>query len=350
MALSDLKEHISILSKEAKDVFTGIRNLEDLNAFSVRFLGTKSDLNGILACLKNLSDKERKIIGPEVQGFRSYFLEKVKEKKEKLEIEALNKELKSDWIDVTKSIPFQKGALHPLSLVQNRVEEIFMSMGFEIADGPEVETEWNNFDALNIPMSHPARDMQDTFWVRSGLDDPNKNLVLRTQTSNVQIRKMKEKGCPIRLIAPGRVFRAEAVDASHDAAFYQVEGLLVDENISLAHLKGTMEIFLTEFFERKEKVRLRPGYFPFVEPGLEVDFLCAICGGKGCKTCKYSGWVEFMGAGMVHPNVLRNCNIDPEKYSGFAFGFGLTRLVMMKYGIDDIRLLSSQKKEFLEQF
>jgi phenylalanyl-tRNA synthetase alpha chain len=192
--------------------------------------------------------------------------------------------------------------------------------------------------------------MQDTFWISKESTDSKKNSVLRTQTSNVQIRSMLQKGVPIRVIAPGRVFRNEDVDASHDAVFYQVEGLMVDKHISLAHLKGTIETMLSELFERETTIRLRPGYFPFVEPGFEVDFSCALCEGKGCKTCKQTGWIEFMGAGMVHPNVLRNCKVDPKEYSGFAFGFGLTRLAMMKYGIGDIRLLLSQKIEFLKQF
>ncbi len=341
---------VSELFKKAQDAFSKVKTQTELETFFAEFLGKKSAINEISKDLKNLSPEEKQVIGPEVQKFRQHFDGLFEKKRDELETAALNGRLKSDWIDVTKKSLLKKGALHPLSQVQKEVEKIFQSMGFEIADGPEVETEWHNFDALNIPESHPARDMQDTFWINRGSKDPNKNSVLRTQTSDVQIRKMCEKGAPIRLIAPGRVFRSEAVDASHDAMFYQVEGLLVDENISLSHLKGVIETFLTELFERMVKIRLRPGYFPFVEPGLEVDFSCAICDGKGCKTCKNTGWIEFMGAGMVHPNVLKNCNIDPKKYSGFAFGFGLTRLVMMKYGIDDIRLLSSQKKEFLSQF
>jgi len=220
-------------------------------------------------------------------------------------------------------------------------------MGFEIADGPEVETEWHNFDALNVPAHHPARDMQDTFFVSSSSDDSHKNSVLRTQTSNIQIRKMLEKGAPVRIIAPGRVYRNEDVDATHDAMFYQVEGLVVDKNISVSHLKGTPETMLSAVFGKTMKVRIRPGYFPFVEPGLEVDIWWEYTDKNGEEKGR---WLEFCGAGMVHPNVLRNSNVDPEIYTGFAFGFGLTRLVMMKYGIEDIRLLSSNKREFLQQF
>ncbi len=348
--MKNITNCVSDLFKKARSAFSQVQTLEDLERFSDEFLEKKSEINVISKGLKELDDAQKKEVGMEIQKFRQYFTEAFSQKKDELETEALNAKLKSDWIDVTKGTPTKNGAWHPVSQVQYEVESIFQSMGFEIASGPEVETEWHNFDALNIPDTHPARDMQDTFWISKDSADPHKNYVLRTQTSDVQIRKMCEKGAPIRLIAPGRVFRNEAVDASHDAVFYQVEGLLVDENISLSHLKGVIKTFLTKLFEREVKVRLRPGYFPFVEPGLEVDFSCALCGGEGCRTCKQTGWIEFMGAGMVHPNVLKNCGIDAKKYSGFAFGFGLTRLVMMKYEIDDIRLLFSQKKEFLNQF
>ncbi len=341
---------VSEFYKKAEKAFGAVTNLDDLSIFQRDFLGKKSELSSILKSLKDLSDEEKKTVGPEVQKVKIALFKLFESKKEELELSELNEKLEKDRIDVTKSLPQEKGNLHPISILQKRIERIFSSMGFEIADGPEVEKEWYNFDALNIPDSHPARDMQDTFWVSKESEDSLKNSVLRTQTSNVQIRKMKESGAPVRVIAPGRVFRNEDVDASHDAVFYQVEGLVVDKNISLAHLKGTIETMLSALFERETIVRFRPGYFPFVEPGLEVDFSCAICGGKGCKTCKNSGWIEFMGAGMVHPNVLKNCDIDPNEFSGFAFGFGLTRLAMMKYEIDDIRLLFSNKNNFLSQF
>jgi len=220
-------------------------------------------------------------------------------------------------------------------------------MGFDIADGPEVETEWYNFDALNIPGDHPARDMQDTFWISHDSNDSQKNTVLRTQTSNVQIRWMEQYGAPLRMIAPGRVYRNEDVDMTHDATFYQVEGMMVDKGISLAHLKGAIGTMLSELFEKEIKIRIRPGYFPFVEPGLEIDIWFEFIDKNGNERAM---WLEFMGAGMTHPEVLKNGGIDPEVYSGFAFGFGLTRLAMMKYSIDDIRLLSSAKKDFLQQF
>ncbi len=329
--------------KKAEQKFQAITNLEDLLTFEKNFLGKKSPLAEISKNLKNLSIEEKKTVGKEVSEFRTLYAEKVLIQKTKLEKKALDEKLKKDWLDVTKNLPPKKGALHPISKIQREIETIFSSMGFEIADGPEVETEWNNFDALNIPDTHPARDMQDTFWISKETKDSQKNSVLRTQTSDIQIRKMLQHGAPIRLIAPGRVFRNEEIDATHDAQFYQIEGLLVDEDISLAHLKKIFEVMFSEIFGKEIKVRIRPGYFPFVEPGLEVDIWFEIPGKPG-------KWLEFAGAGMVHPNVLKNCNIDPEKYKGFAFGFGLTRLAMMKYEIDDIRLLSSSKVDFLNQF
>lgn len=230
------------------------------------------------------------------------------------------------------------------------MEQIFSDMGFAVMDGPEVESEYYNFEGLNIPADHPARDMQDTFFVKDKEQQKHGRLVLRTHTSPVQVRTMEKYGAPLRVIVPGRVFRYEATDASHDSTFYQVEGLLIDKNISLAHLKGVMKEFLSRLFGKEVKVRFRPGYFPFVEPGLELDFSCLICNEKGCSVCKRTGWVEFMGAGMVHPNVLKAGGIDSKIYQGWAFGFGLTRLVMMRYGIDDIRLLQSGDIRFLKQF
>jgi phenylalanyl-tRNA synthetase alpha chain len=227
--------------------------------------------------------------------------------------------------------------------VQSEVEDLFISLGFTILSGPEVETEYNNFDALNIPLDHPARDMQDTFWVEG-------HNLLRTHTSPVQIRGMKRFGPPLRMIAPGRVFRNEEVDASHEHTFYQIEGMMVDRDVSIGHLVYFMKTMLSGIFHRDVVVRLRPGYFPFVEPGFELDMHCLICDGDGCPVCKQTGWVEFIGCGLVHPNVLRMGGIDPEEWNGFAFGMGLTRLVMMRYGIDDIRLLQSGDLRFLNQF
>jgi len=346
-----MKKNLAIYHISAIKNFEKISNLDDLKNFEQNFLGKKSELAVFFKELKNLTNEEKKEIGPFLQNIKKDLSAKIQQKRQNLELSELNKKLEKDWIDVTQNIsPEEIGHIHPISQVQREVEKNFFSMGFEIADGPEIETEFNNFDALNIPTNHPARDMQDTFWIHSKSNDPQKNFVLRTQTSDVQIRKMLKEGAPIKLIAPGRVFRNEDIDASHGAVFFQIEGLLIDKNISMAHLKGTLETMLSEIFEKKITIRFRPGYFPFVEPGLEVDFSCTLCTGKGCKTCKNTGWIEFCGAGMVHPNVLKTCNIDPEVYSGFAFGFGLSRLTMMKYGINDHRLFFGMKKEFLEQF
>jgi len=253
-----------------------------------------------------------------------------------------------DWLDVTLTKPgllqeYQRGHLHPISQIQYEIEDIFTSMGFEILDGPEVETDYYNFEALNIPPYHPARDMQDTFWTEDG------NL-LRTHTSAIQIRGMERLKPPFRVIGPGRVFRYESIDASHENTFYQVEGMMIDKDISVAHLIYFMKTLLKEIFKRDITIRLRPGYFPFVEPGFELDIQCLICGGKGCSVCKYSGWLELLPCGLVQPNVLRYGKIDPDKWSGFAFGLGLNRLVMMRYGINDIRHFLSGDIRFLYQF
>lgn len=343
MTIDAFLSEVSKLKLEANTTFTNISTLDDLSQFFQKYLGKKGTLGDLLKALKSFSPEEKREVGPMVQVLKESLNQNFIQKRDLLEREALNEKLKSDWIDVTKKKTFGSGNLHPISKIQREIEEIFSSMGFEIADGPQVETEWNNFDALNIPETHPARDMQDTFWIKSGSENPNENTVLRTQTSDVQIRSMLKYGAPVRLIAPGRVFRNEELDATHDATFYQVEGLLVDKDINISHLKGVLETMLSRLFGREITIRIRPGYFPFVEPGLEVDIWFEIPGKEG-------KWLEFMGAGMVHPNVLRNCNIDPDKYQGFAFGFGLTRLVMMKYEIEDIRLLASPKQEFLTQF
>lgn len=332
--------------KALKD-FAGVRDVDSLQVFGSQVVGKKSPLGGWFKMLKELDTEGKKEIGPALQQYKNHWEQACTQKLEVLETDALNEKLKADYLDVTQEYPARRGTMHPLSQVQRHIETIFTGMGFEIADGPEVETEWHNFEALNIPDTHPARDMQDTFFISSQSDDAHKNSVLRTHTSNLQIRKMLEKGAPIRVIAPGRVFRNESIDATHDAMFYQVEGLVVDENISVAHLKGTLETMLSAVFAKPMKIRIRPGYFPFVEPGLEVDIWWEYVDKNGQEQGR---WLEFCGAGMVHPNVLRNSNVDPEKFSGFAFGFGLTRLVMMKYGIEDIRLLSSNKLEFLQQF
>jgi len=333
--------------EKAVESFRGVTDIESLQVFTAEVVGKKSCLGDWFKALKALDVEGKKAMGPAIQNYKNHWETACTAKLNELEALILNEKLKADSIDVTQEYPAAQGAIHPLSQVQRHIESIFTGMGFEIADGPEVETEWHNFEALNIPATHPARDMQDTFFVTSKHEDAHKNAVLRTHTSNLQIRKMLEKGAPIRVIAPGRVFRNESIDATHDAMFYQVEGLVVDKEISVAHLKGTLETMLSAVFAKDMKIRIRPGYFPFVEPGLEVDIWWEYTDKNGNQKGR---WLEFCGAGMVHPNVLRNSGVDPEEFSGFAFGFGLTRLVMMKYGIEDIRLLSSNKLEFLQQF
>jgi phenylalanyl-tRNA synthetase alpha chain len=257
---------------------------------------------------------------------------------------ALAERLDAEWLDVTLPAPgLRPGSLHPITLVKREIEDLFTSMGFAVLDGPEVETEYHNFDALNIPPDHPARDMQDTFWLEDGH-------LLRTHTSPVQVRGMKKLGPPLRMIAPGRVFRNEEVDASHEHTFYQLEGMMIDREVSIAHLIYFMKTLLSNVFRREVTVRLRPGYFPFVEPGFELDIHCLICGGSGCAVCKQSGWVELLPCGLVHPNVLRMGGIDPDEWNGFAFGLGLTRLAMMRYGVDDIRWFQSGDLRFARQF
>ena len=347
-----MKELLENLKKEAVEKIGKVKSAEELKAWEIEFLGRgKGKMTEITKKLKDLPDAQKPVVGKLANEVKRFLEEKFSEKKNNLENAAIEKELGKDFFDTT--IPGKArelGHIHPLSQVQEEVERIFSQMGFTIMDGPEVESEYYNFEGLNIPSDHPARDMQDTFFVAEKGDGKHGRLVLRTHTSPVQVRTMEKYGAPLRVIVPGRVFRYEATDASHDTTFYQVEGLLVDEGISLAHLKGVMKEFLSRLFGREVKVRFRPGYFPFVEPGLELDFSCALCGGKGCRVCKHSGWVEFMGCGMVHENVLKAAGIDSKKYQGWAFGFGLTRLVMMRYGIDDIRLLTNGDLRFIKQF
>jgi len=315
------------------------------------FLGKNGSLQEVLKSVKDLPKEEKPVIGKLSNEIKKELEQEIENQKKALKAQEINQKLETEFLDVTLpgKLPSQ-GHLHLITQTQKEVEEIFSRLGFSVMDGPEVESEYYNFEALNIPDTHPARDMQDTFFLNKDPDPEHGRLVLRTHTSPVQIRSMLKHGAPTRIIAPGRVFRYEATDASHDAIFHQVEGLLIDENISLTHLKGVMAEFLTELFGQKVKVRFRPGYFPFVEPGLELDFSCLLCNGKGCRVCKHSGWVEFMGAGMVHPNVLKAGGIDTDKYQGWAFGFGLTRLVMMKHRITDIRYLMNGDLRFIKQF
>lgn len=346
-----MDKKLTELQKSALKELEKIKNAEQLQEWEIKILGRKGAFTEFTKLMKDLSDKERPVFGKALNEVKTAITKALNKKKNQLENSALSAALEEDWVDIT--VPGHKrpvGHIHPISRVQREVEEIFASMGFEIHDGPEIESEYYNFEGLNIPAHHPARDMQDTFFIKQDPDKKHGRLVLRTHTSPVQVRTMERYGAPLRIIVPGRVFRYEATDASHDTTFYQVEGLLIDKNISIASLKGIMKEFLTRLFGHEVEVRFRPGYFPFVEPGIELDFSCLICNGKGCRVCEHTGWVEFMGAGMVHPNVLKSGGINPEEYQGWAFGFGLTRLVMMRYGITDIRLLSGGDTRFLRQF
>ena len=333
-----------------------IDNLKNLEAIELQlFSRQQGKLTLLLRKISEVSKEEKAQFGQlsnEVKNVLTFALNK---KREELQEKELNAKLTSEAFDVTlpgKMPP--RGHLHPLTQTQYEIEDIFTSLGFTVWDGPEVDTEFNNFDALNVPSWHPARDMQDTFWLESSSDisiPAGEAKVLRTQTSNMQNRILKSSQMPIRAIVPGRVFRSEATDACHEHTFHQLEGLMVDENITLANLLGVLELFLKALYKKDNlKFRIRPGYFPFVEPGLELDMSCLLCSGKGCAGCKHSGWIEVMPCGMIHPNVLKMADVDPDKYQGFAFGFGLTRLVMQKYGISDIRLLAGGNLKFLNQF
>lgn len=340
------------LEKEALEAIAKAGSQDALRELELKYLGrSQGKLTELLKGLKNLSDEEKPIVGKVANEVKKSIEERFETKRREMENAQIDAELSKEFFDVTiPGVSPKEGHVHPLSQVQEEVERIFSQMGFAVMDGPEIESEYYNFEGLNIPADHPARDMQDTFFVADKEDKKHGRMVLRTQTSPVQLRAMEKYGAPLRLIVPGRVFRYEATDASHDSTFYQVEGLLIDKNISLAHLKGVLKEFLSRLFGKEVSVRFRPGYFPFVEPGLEVDFSCLLCEGKGCRVCKHSGWMEFMGAGMVHENVLKAGGIDPKEYQGWAFGFGLTRLVMMRYAIDDIRLLTSGDLRFIRQF
>jgi len=346
-----MEQQLKELEQKALQALETITDKNQLQELEVKYLGRQGELSKILRQLKDLTDEQKKIFGPLANQIKQNLLARFEQKRQILETKEIEARLKTEFFDIT--IPGKKqpmGHIHPISKTQFEVEQIFSDMGFSVMDGPEIESEYYNFEGLNIPGDHPARDMQDTFFTSDKHEQKHGRLVLRTQTSPVQIRTMEKYGAPLRVIAPGRTFRNEATDASHEHTFHQVEGLLVDKDISLAHLKGIMTEFLSRLFHRDVKVRFRPGYFPFVEPGLELDFSCLICGEKGCSVCKRTGWMEFMGCGMVHPNVLKAGGINPDEYQGWAFGFGLERLVMMRYGIEDIRLFESGDLRFLEQF
>ena len=339
-----LEDRIKQVQSEALERIQASRNLDELEAVRVDALGRKGSLAQFSKDFGKLTPEERAAAGKALNAAKQELEAALEGRKQAFEQDAERERLGTEWIDLTLPAPGPpRGSLHPVTLIQNEIEDLFTSLGFAVLSGPEVETEYYNFDALNIPPEHPARDMQDTFWLADGH-------LLRTHTSPVQVRGMEKLGPPLRMIAPGRVFRNEEVDASHEHTFYQVEGMMVDRDVSVAHMIYFMKTLLSAIFKREVTVRLRPGFFPFVEPGFELDIQCLICGGPGCSVCKQSGWVELMPCGLVHPNVLRMSGIDPDQWGGFAFGLGLTRLAMMRYAIDDIRLLQGGDLRFLTQF
>ena len=339
-----MKEQLTAIRAAALAAVETAKTAAEVEELRVRFLGKKGEVSAILKQLGSLSAEERPVIGQLANEIRADIEAAITNAKTALEKAAQAEKLKAESLDIT--MPGKQsdiGGLHPINVVLNDMINIFQSMGFDVVDGPEVETDYYNFEALNVPADHPARDMQDTFYL-------SENLLLRTQTSAAQIRTMKDRKPPIRIVCPGRVFRADEVDATHSPVFHQMEGLVVDKNITMCDLKGVLEQFAHEIYGPETKVKFRPSFFPFTEPSVEVDVTCSECGGKGCRVCKGSGWIEILGAGMVHPNVLRACGIDPEEYSGFAFGIGLDRLTTTRYKISDIRLLFENDTRFLEQF
>ena len=343
-----MENNLEKIREKTLEEIKNIKTAEELEGIRTKVLGRKGELTGILRSLGDMPAEKRTLIGKRSNEIKNELESIIDSRKVELLNTKIDLLLKKDWLDVTLSQPdstksFQRGILHPISQTQYEMEDIFTSMGFEILDGPEVETEHYNFEVLNIPKHHPARDMQDTFWTEDG------NL-LRTHTSAIQVRGMERIKPPFRIVGPGRVFRYESTDASHENTFYQVEGMMVDRDISIAHLINVMMELLKQVFKKEVGVRLRPAYYPFVEPGFDLDFNCLICAGKGCSVCKKSGWIEFLGCGLVHPNVLRSGNINPEEWSGFAFGMGLNRLAMMRYGITDIRHFQSGDIRFIQQF
>jgi len=339
-----MKEKLQQIKTEVTDLLAKTNDLEGLEQLRIRFLGKKGELTAVLKGMGQLSAEERPVIGALANEVRSYLEQEIDSRKEELSAKMQEEKLKKEVIDVTMPGKKQElGKLHPLTQVLDEIKNIFVGLGFQIAEGPEVEYDYYNFEALNIPKYHPARDTQDTFYIED-------NIVLRTQTSPMQVRVMEKQKPPIRILAPGRVYRSDAVDATHSPVFHQVEGLVVDKGVTMADLKGTLEAFIKELYGADAKVRFRPHHFPFTEPSAEMDVSCFVCGGEGCRVCKGEGWIEILGCGMVHPKVLANCGIDPEEYSGFAFGLGLERVVMRRYGIDDLRLFFENDLRFLGQF
>lgn len=339
-----MKDQIKQIRIDAEEAIKSATSEQEIEALRIRFLGKKGELTAILKQMGGVSPEERPIIGQLANELRSYIENEIATISTQLKSLAASKKLENETIDVTMpGNAVTLGQKHPLNIVLDEIKEIFLGMGFDVVDGPEVELDYYNFEALNIPKDHPARDTQDTFYI-------TENILLRTQTSPVQVRVMEKQKPPIRVISPGRVYRSDAVDATHSPVFHQIEGLVVDKGITMGDLKGTLEDFAKRLYGEDSVFRFRPHHFPFTEPSAEMDTMCFNCGGKGCRLCKGEGWIEILGCGMVHPKVLANCGIDPEEYSGFAFGMGLERIVMRRFGIDDMRLLFENDIRFLNQF
>ncbi|MCQ2428413.1 MAG: phenylalanine--tRNA ligase subunit alpha [Clostridia bacterium] len=337
-----MKERLQNILGEALEQIKA--ETQDLEQIRVKYLGKKGDLTRVLRGMGSLSAEERPAVGQYANNVRADIEAALEKKKQQLKEYQLQKKLAEEKLDVTMpGEKFEIGHRHPLTLVRRELEDIFLGLGFSIAEGPEVEYDYYNFQALNIPPNHPARDTQDTFYITD-------KILLRSQTSPVQARVMEKQQPPIRIISPGRVYRSDDVDATHSPLFHQLEGLVVDTGITMGDLKGILELFAKTTFGEETKVRFRPHHFPFTEPSAEVDYSCFACHGKGCRLCKGEGWIEILGAGMVHPKVLSGCGIDPEVYSGFAFGFGIERIAMLKYHIDDMRLLYEDDMRFIGQF
>ena len=339
-----MKEKLEGIVKDALEQIQCSDGLSKLNDIRVAFLGKKGELTSVLKSMKDVAPEERPKVGQMVNDARAKIESVLEEKKVAFEKAVMEAKIAAETIDVT--LPGKRpepGHRHPNTVTLEEVEKIFVGMGYEVVEGPEVEYDYYNFEALNIPANHPAKDEQDTFYITN-------QILLRTQTSPVQVREMEKGKLPIRILAPGRVFRSDEVDATHSPSFHQIEGLVIDKNITFADLKGTLEEFAKELFGEETKEKFRPHHFPFTEPSAEVDVSCFKCGGEGCRFCKGSGWIEILGCGMVHPHVLEMNGIDPNEYSGFAFGVGLERITLLKYEIDDMRLLYENDKRFLEQF
>ena len=339
-----MKDQIKQIRIDAEEAIKSATSEQEIEALRIRFLGKKGELTAILKQMGGVSPEDRPVIGQLANEVRSYIENEIATISAQLKSLAASKKLENETIDVTMpGNAVTLGQKHPLNIVLDEIKEIFLGMGFDVVEGPEVELDYYNFEALNIPKDHPARDTQDTFYI-------TENILLRTQTSPVQVRVMEKQKPPIRVISPGRVYRSDAVDATHSPVFHQIEGLVVDKGITMGDLKGTLEDFAKRLYGEDSVFRFRPHHFPFTEPSAEMDTMCFNCGGKGCRLCKGEGWIEILGCGMVHPKVLANCGIDPEEYSGFAFGMGLERIVMRRFGIDDMRLLFENDIRFLNQF